>query len=190
MPFTFMKTAIEGLLLIELHCCFDDRGYLIKDYEKGEFSKQGLNIDLYETFESMSRKGTLRGLHFQTSYPQGKLIRVTQGAAFDVAVDLRLESDTLGHWAGFYLNGNSPNMLYIPEGFAHGFLALEDHTVMTYKCTNQYSRLHDSGIVWNDKDLAIEWPLHLVEGALIISERDQKHPGFIDYLNTCREKIE
>lgn len=189
MPFTFVKTAIEGLLLIEPHCCFDDRGYLIKDFEKGEFKKHGLSIKLYETFESMSRKGTLRGLHFQTSYSQAKLIRVTQGAAFDVAVDLRLESDTLGHWAGFYLNGHNPNMLYIPEGFAHGFLALEDHTVMTYKCTNRYSKPHDSGIVWNDKELAIKWPLHLVEGELVISERDQKHPSFSAYLKSCNENI-
>jgi len=184
MSFIFMKTSMEGLFLIEPDCHFDERGYFIKEFEKGEFLKNGIDIEIYETFESKSHKGTLRGLHFQSKYPQGKLIRVTRGSAFDVAVDLRMNSPTLGRWAGFDLNERNNCVLYIPEGFAHGFLALEDETVITYKCTDRYSKLHDSGILWNDEDLAIKWPLHLIEGELTISERDLLHPGFRSYLKT------
>jgi len=181
MPFSFNRTSLEGLILIQPHCHTDERGYFIKEFEKEEFIKNGIDFELYESFESMSKKGTLRGLHFQARHPQGKLIRVTRGAAFDVAVDLRMESKTLGKWEGFYLNAQNHNMIYIPEGFGHGFLALEDDTVMTYKCNDKYSKSHESGIIWNDKDLDIDWPIYLVGGDLIISERDLTHPSFSSY---------
>ncbi len=182
MAFSFKKTSLEGLVLIQPHCHQDERGYFIKDFEKDEFIKNGIRFDLYESFESMSRKGTLRGLHFQTKHPQGKLIRVTQGAVFDVAVDLRLDSATLGQWEGFYLNAQNHAMIYIPAGFAHGFLALEDDTVMVYKCNDKYSEPHDTGILWRDRELSIDWPLHLIGEDLIISERDLNHPSFKGYL--------
>lgn len=182
MSFKFLKTSIENLILIEPPCYLDERGYFIKEFEKETFAENGIDIDLFETFESMSKKGTLRGLHFQSDDPQGKLIRVSRGEAYDVAVDIRSGSGTFGHWAGFYLSGGNKRMLYIPPGFAHGFLALEEETIVTYKCTNKYSQQHDCGILWNDDHLAIAWPLERLSGPLIISERDRRHPSLESYM--------
>lgn len=182
MAFKFEQTSIEGLIVIEPHYIVDERGYFLKEFEKDEFEKHNLPINFYEVNESMSRKGTLRGLHFQSKYSQGKLIRVSQGAVYDVAVDLRNGSRTFGKWLGFHINAVNKRMLYIPEGFAHGFLALEDNTIFSYKCTNKYSPEHDSGIIWNDKTLNVEWPIKDIDVDLIITEKDKQLQTFIEFL--------
>lgn len=180
MAFKFIKTNIEGLILIEPHQFCDERGYFIKDFEKDIFEANGLPTKFYECNESKSKKGTLRGLHFQTRNSQGKLIRVIKGAVYDVAVDLRKDSPTFGKWQGFYLNEENRNMLYIPENFAHGFLSLEDDTIFSYKCTDKYNPEYDSGIKWDDKEINIEWPLDKVQD-IIISEKDNVLQSFNEY---------
>lgn len=184
MPFSFEKTTIDNLVIINPHVFSDKRGHFIKDFEKIEFMKQSLPINFSEINESKSKKGTLRGLHFQEKNPQGKLLRVVQGSIYDIAVDLRPGSKTYGEWEGFYLNDSNNKMIYIPENFAHGFLTLEDETIITYKCTNDYSPEFDSGIIWSDNDLNIEWPLNLIENnEIIISEKDQNLQTFREYHN-------
>lgn len=183
MSFKFTNTKIKGLLLIEPHFFLDERGYFIKDFEKETFFKQGLPIEFYESNESKSKKGTLRGLHFQKRYSQGKLIRVIKGAVYDVAVDLRKDSKTFGKWQGFYLSEKDQKMLYIPENFAHGFLTLEEDTIFSYKCTNKYSPTDEDGIIWNDDILSIDWPLQLVDYKSIISEKDSKLQSFMEFKN-------
>jgi len=178
--FEFHETGIKGLLLMKPRYFPDQRGYFLKSFEKHVFQEHGLPTTFGEDNESLSCKGALRGIHFQTEYPQGKLVRVCCGAVYEVAVDLRLDSDTLGKWFGIELNEENKNMLYLPEGFGSAFLALADHTVFTYKCTDQYSPEYETGILWNDPDIGINWPLDKVEN-LVISERDHKHQSFREY---------
>lgn len=180
MAFKFINTKIDGVILIEPHQFSDERGYFIKDFEKEIFERNGLPTRFHECNESKSKKGTLRGLHFQTKNPQGKLIRVIKGSVYDVVVDLRKDSPTYGEWDGFYLNEENRNMLYIPPGFAHGFLALEDDTIFSYKCTDKYNPEYDSGIIWDDKNIGIEWPLNEVNN-VIISEKDKSLQTFKEY---------
>lgn len=183
MAFKFIDTEIEGLKLIEPHQFYDERGYFIKDFEKDVFEKNGLPTLFYENNESKSKKGTLRGLHFQIKHSQGKLIRVIKGSVYDVAVDLRPDSPTYGKWQGFYLSESNKNLLYIPENFAHGFLALEDDTIFSYKCTDKYTPEYDSGIIWNDSDIGVEWPLDKVK-EIIISNKDRVLQSFEEYKKT------
>jgi dTDP-4-dehydrorhamnose 3,5-epimerase len=178
--FVFNKTNIEGLMLISPKIAEDDRGYFLKFFEKRLFQKNGLPTTFGEDNESLSKKGTLRGIHFQSEYPQGKLVRVIKGAVFDVAVDLRPESPTFGQWQGFELTEKNHMMLYLPERFGHGFLALEDNTIFTYKCTDIYSPKHDDGIMWNDPDIGVKWPVDRVE-SLIFSEKDKHHQSFAEF---------
>ena len=165
----------------------DERGYFLKNFEKSVFQKQGLPVTFGEDLESLSCKGTLRGIHFQTEYPQGKLVRVSHGAVYEVAVDLRPESDTFGQWEGFLLSAENKNMLYLPEGFGSAFLALEDDTIFNYKCTDKYSPKYETGIMWNDPDLAIDWPIEKVQ-KLVISERDKHHSSFAEYIKWEKNK--
>lgn len=176
MAITIERTPIEGLTLIHPHVFEDERGYFIKDFEAHLYEENNLPIKFFEFNESKSKKGTIRGLHFQQKYSQGKLIRVIKGAVFDVAVDLRFGSPTFGKWMGFELSEYNHDVLYIPEGFAHGFLALEDDTIFSYKCTNKYAPEFDSGIRYNDPDINVEWPVELVGGweNVITSEKDSK----------------
>lgn len=139
MSITFNKTDIEGLTVIIPHIFEDERGYFIKDFEREAYAKHNLPTEFFEFNESKSRKGTIRGLHFQQKHSQGKLIRIIKGEVYDVAVDLRFGSPTFGQWRGFYLSEKNHHMLYIPKGFAHGFLALEDETIFSYKCTDVYA---------------------------------------------------
>jgi dTDP-4-dehydrorhamnose 3,5-epimerase len=148
----------------------DERGLFIESFSKSKFQKLGLPGDFEQDNQSFSKKGVLRGLHFQTGeHAQGKLVRVISGRVLDVAVDMRKDSPTFGKWEFFDLNGLDNEMVYIPEGFAHGFLALED-SVFSYKCTKGYNKASESGIIWNDSALAIQWP----EMDYIISEKDQE----------------
>lgn len=184
MAITIERTPIEGLTLIHPHVFEDERGYFIKDFEALLYEENNLPVKFFEFNESKSRKGTIRGLHFQQKYSQGKLIRVIKGAVFDVAVDLRFGSPTFGKWMGFELSEYNHDVLYIPEGFAHGFLALEDDTIFSYKCTNKYAPEFDSGIRFNDPDINVEWPVELVGGweNVITSEKDSKLQSLEEFI--------
>ncbi len=184
MALSLEKTPIEGLTIIHPHVFEDERGYFIKDFEASFFKTNGLPIEFLETNESKSKKGTIRGLHFQQHYSQGKLIRVIKGAVFDVAVDLRFGSPTFGKWMGFELSEYNHDILYIPDGFAHGFLALEDDSIFSYKCTNKYAPEFDSGIRFNDADINVEWPVDKIGGwdKVITSEKDAKLQSLKDFI--------
>lgn len=185
MAITIERTPIEGLTLIHPHVFEDERGYFIKDFEAQLYEENNLPIKFFEFNESKSKKGTIRGLHFQQKCSQGKLIRVIKGTVFDVAVDLRFGSPTFGKWMGFELSEYNHDVLYIPEGFAHGFLALEDDTIFSYKCTNKYAPEFDSGIRYNDPDINVEWPVELVGGweNVITSEKDSQLQSLDEFIN-------
>ncbi len=172
----FNKTNIDGVYIIEPKVLGDNRGYFMETYNKEQFDEAGLNMTFVQDNESKSNKGVLRGLHFQRKHSQGKLVRVTKGEVFDVAVDLRTGSPTYGHWEGVVLNDENKKQFYIPEGFAHGFLVLSDEAVFNYKCTDLYSPEYDGGVMWNDPDINIEWPLDMIEN-ILLSEKDKKHPS-------------
>lgn len=178
--FKFLKTEIEGLVVIELSVFGDERGYFMETYNYNDFKDGGIDVTFVQDNQSKSKKGVLRGLHFQKKYPQGKLVRVTKGEVFDVAVDLRKNSSTFGKWYGVYLSEENKKMFYIPEGFAHGFLVLSDEAEFVYKCTDFYHPEDEGGIIWNDKDISINWPIDKVYD-LIISEKDKKWEGFKEY---------
>lgn len=170
--FNFIETKIKDLYIIEPKVFGDDRGYFMETYSKRDFYEAGLTMEFVQDNESKSKKGVLRGMHFQTKNTQGKLVRATQGAVYDVAVDLRKGSPTYGEWEGILLTAENKKQLYIPEGFAHGFLVVSEEAVFNYKCTNFYSPEYDSGLLWNDKDVAIEWPLDGIE-EILLSEKDK-----------------
>ena len=185
MALSIERTLIEGLTLIHPHVFEDERGYFIKDFERNFYAENGLPVDFLETNESKSKKGTIRGLHFQQKFSQGKLIRVIKGAVYDVAVDLRFGSPTFGKWMGFELSEYNHDVLYIPEGFAHGFLALEDDSIFSYKCTNKYAPEFDSGVRFNDPEIGVEWPVDKVGGwgNVITSAKDAKLQTFSEFVN-------
>lgn len=185
MAITIERTPIEGLTLIHPHVFEDERGYFIKDFEAHLYEENNLPVKFFEFNESKSKKGTIRGLHFQQKYSQGKLIRVIKGAVFDVAVDLRFGSPTFGKWMGFELSEYNHDVLYIPEGFAHGFLALENDTIFSYKCTNKYAPEFDSGIRYNDPDINVEWPVDLVGGweNVITSDKDARLQSLEEFID-------
>lgn len=170
--FNFIKTKIKDLYIIEPKVFGDNRGYFMEIYNKNDFFEAGLEMEFVQDNESKSRKGVLRGLHFQTKNTQGKLVRVTKGKVFDVAVDLRKDSPTFGMWEGIILSEENKRQFYVPEGFAHGFLVLSDEAIFNYKCTNFYSPDYDCGLLWNDKDIDIEWPLDGIE-EILLSEKDK-----------------
>lgn len=179
--FAFHNTKIAGLTRIEPFLAKDSRGYLSKSYEKQIFAAQGIGLSPWEELRSCSKNGVLRGLHFQRRHSQDKLVQVLCGSAYDVAVDLREGSETFGQWEGFYLTAENRQLLYIPKGFAHGFLALEDGTLFSYLCGDRYDPESDGGIRWNDPRLGIEWPLDRV-GAVIQSDKDAALPSLADFL--------
>jgi dTDP-4-dehydrorhamnose 3,5-epimerase len=170
----FNKTKIDGVYIIEPKVFGDNRGYFMETYNKEHFAEAGLNMTFVQDNESKSSKGVLRGLHFQRKHSQGKLVRVTKGEVFDVAVDLRNGSKTYGKWEGIILSEENKKQFYIPEGFAHGFLVLSDEAVFNYKCTELYAPEYDGGVMWNDPDINIEWPLDVIENVLL-SEKDKNH---------------
>lgn len=170
--FNFIKTKIRNLYIIEPKVFGDNRGYFMESYNKNDFFEAGLTMEFVQDNESRSKKGVLRGLHFQTKHTQGKLVRVTEGAVFDVAVDLRKGSPTYGQWEGILLTAENKRQFYVPEGFAHGFLVLSDYATFNYKCTDFYAPEYDGGVLWNDPDVGIEWPLDGIE-EVILSEKDK-----------------
>ena len=171
--FNFIQTKIPDLYIIEPKIFGDERGYFMESYSKKDFTEAGLTMTFVQDNESKSLKGVLRGLHFQTKHTQGKLVRVTQGEVWDVAVDLRKGSPTYGQWEGVYLSAENKRQFYVPEGFAHGFVVTSDEAVFNYKCTDFYAPEYDSGLLWNDADVAIEWPLEGL-GDILLSEKDKK----------------
>lgn len=179
--FSFEPTGMDGLTLITPFYAPDKRGYFTKIFEKSIFAANGIGLEPYEEIRSCSQKGTLRGLHFQRRHCQDKLIQVLMGAVHDVVVDLREGSPTFGKWQGFHLSAENRRLLYVPKGFAHGFLALEENTLFSYICGDRYDPETDGGILWNDPKLAVEWPLEKVE-RLIVSEKDAALPTLEGFL--------
>ena len=161
-----------GLLLIESEVLGDARGFFMEIWNQRRYRESGLNASFVQDNISFSRRGTLRGLHFQNPTPQGKLVSVLQGEVFDVAVDIRRSSPTFGRWHGVTLSGENKRQFFIPQGFAHGFLVLSETAMFHYKCTDYYAPKDELAIRWNDPDLAIQWPVK----DPILSERDAKAP--------------
>ena len=176
MPFTLIPCPIPGLFEIQPKIHGDDRGYFFESYSERDFNAAGINVRFVQDNQSKSSKGTLRGLHFQKKHPQAKLIRVIEGEVFDVAVDIRHNSPTYGKWHALILSGEKQNQFYIQQGFAHGFLALTDHVIITYKCTDFYFPEDEGGIIWNDLTIGIQWPDIGME--YILSDKDKKLPSF------------
>jgi dTDP-4-dehydrorhamnose 3,5-epimerase len=175
--FTFIETEIKDVYIIEPKIYGDNRGYFSETYQYENFKAAGLDMIFVQDNESKSKKGVLRGLHFQTKYSQGKLVRVLHGEVFDVAVDLRKNSDTYGKWTSVILSSENKKMFYIPENFAHGFLVLSDEATFAYKCTELYHPEYDSGIIWNDREINIEWPLERID-EILLSEKDKNQQTF------------
>lgn len=171
------QTGIDGLYVIHPTLYKDPRGYFMETYNANSFKEVGLNMEFVQDNESQSKKGVLRGLHFQRQHPQGKLVRTLSGELFDVAVDLRPNSSTYGMWYGLILSETNHLMFYIPEGFAHGFLVLSDEATFTYKCTDFYHPEDEGGLPWDDPTLGIQWPLEHIS-QVILSEKDQHWPKF------------
>lgn len=152
------KTNIKDLVVIEPTVHGDDRGYFIETYNQNDMKEAGIDVEFVQDNQSMSTKGVLRGLHYQKEFPQAKLVRVIKGEVFDVAVDLRRDSETYGEWFGIRLSEENKKQFYVPAGFAHGFLVLSDEAEFCYKVTDFYHPGDEGGIAWNDPDLGIEWP--------------------------------
>ena len=171
--FTFTETKIKGVYIIDVKTYGDHRGYFMETYKEEDFVTAGLDYHFVQDNQSSSRKGVLRGLHFQKTFPQAKLVRVLKGEVFDVAVDLRKDSETYGQWVGVLLSEENHRQFMIPRGFAHGFVVVSDHAEFAYKCDEKYHPEDDGGILWNDPDVAIEWP---DVGEVILSEKDKKNP--------------
>ncbi len=150
---------IPGPLIIEPKVFGDERGFFMESWNAARFAEEGLDIAFVQDNHSRSQKGVLRGMHFQNPGPQGKLVRVVSGAVFDVAVDLRRSSPTFGKWTGVELSAENKRMFWVPQGFAHGFLTLEDDTDFLYKCDATYAPQHEHSLAWDDPDVGIEWPL-------------------------------
>jgi dTDP-4-dehydrorhamnose 3,5-epimerase len=153
-------TALAGLKLLEPRVFNDDRGFFLESWNARAFAAAGIDADFVQDNHSRSAKGVLRGLHYQIQSPQGKLVRVVAGAVFDVAVDLRRSSETFGRWVGYELSAENKRQAWIPSGFAHGFLSLQDGTELLYKCTDFYSAQAERSLIWNDLEIGIDWPLN------------------------------
>ncbi len=175
--FIYQNCEIEGLYIVQPKIYGDERGYFMETYHYEDFKDAGLPMVFVQDNQSLSSKGVLRGLHFQKQHPQGKLVRVLKGSVYDVAVDLRKNSPTYGKYHGEILTEDNRKMFYVPEGFAHGFLVLSDTAVFSYKCTDFYHPEDEGGIMWNDPDIGIEWPLK-DDMELLISDKDKKHAAF------------
>jgi dTDP-4-dehydrorhamnose 3,5-epimerase len=174
--FNFEKTSIKDVYIIEPKVFGDNRGYFMETYNYGEFKEAGLDMVFVQDNQSKSKKGVLRGLHFQTQHSQGKLVRVISGEVFDVAVDLRKGSDTYGKWVGVSLSAENKKQFYIPEGFAHGFVVVSEEAEFVYKCTDLYHPEFEGGIAWNDPEVGIKWPISDIN-QIILSEKDSNRKG-------------
>jgi dTDP-4-dehydrorhamnose 3,5-epimerase len=174
--FQFTPLNIEGLFIIEPKCFGDNRGYFLETYNYEDFCKAGIKEIFVQDNQSMSCKGVLRGLHYQKNFPQGKLVRVIRGEVFDVAVDIRKDSKTFGRWHGEILTAENKKQFFVPGGFAHGFLVLSEEAEFVYKCTDFYHPEDQEGIMYNDPDIGIEWPVE-AGMEIILSEKDKINGG-------------
>lgn len=172
------KTPIEGVLLLKPKVFGDERGYFVETWQKERYEEIGINLPFVQDNHSMSTKGILRGLHYQKKHPQGKLVMVSYGEVFDVAVDIRPNSPTFGKWYGAILSQENQHQLWIPPGLAHGFLVLSDVAHFHYKCTDYYHPEFESSIRWDDSDLAIQWG---DTGTVTLSKKDLEGMSFADY---------
>jgi len=166
-----IETEIEGLLIVEPRLFGDDRGFFLESWNRQTFAALGLDLDFVQDNHSRSARGVLRGLHYQQPNPQGKLVRVVTGRAWDVAVDLRAGSATYGRWVGAELSAENKRMFWVPPGFAHGFVSLEDGTDFLYKCTAFYDPANEHSLMWNDPEVGIEWPLEGIEPQLSAKDK-------------------
>lgn len=173
--FKVSATDLKGLIIIEPKVFIDERGYFMETYNARDLKSAGLYDGFVQDNQSKSVKGVLRGLHFQKRRPQGKLVRVISGAVFDVAVDLRAGSTSFKRWFGLILSADNMKQLYIPPGFAHGFLVLSEEAEVVYKCTDYYDPEDEEGIVWNDPDIGVDWP---ISDQVILSVKDAQWGGF------------
>ena len=178
--FQFTKTGIEGLVVVEPKVFGDNRGYFMETYNYNDFKAAGLDMVFVQDNQSKSKKGVLRGLHFQKKNPQGKLVRVVSGEVYDVAVDLRKGSDTYGKWYGVLLSAEIKKQFYVPEGFAHGFVVMSETAEFVYKCTRFYDPSDEGGLMWNDPEIGIDWPVP-ENAELLLSEKDQHHQPLKDF---------
>ncbi len=179
------ETSIEGVYVIEPTVFGDSRGYFMETYCKADFEEIGINYDFIQDNQSKSKKGVLRGLHFQKQNSQAKLVRCIRGEVFDVAVDLRPGSKTYGKWEGVILSEENKKMFMIPKGFAHGFLVLSDVAEFAYKCDDVYNPSAEGGLAWNDPDVAVKWPMgDMKKEDLLTSEKDGKWPSLKELSKT------
>lgn len=181
--FTFTKTAIDGVVIVDVKAYDDGRGCFMETYKRSDFVEGGVDVEFVQDNQSSSTRGVLRGLHFQIEHPQSKLVRVVFGEVFDVAVDLRSNSSTYGKWEGVVLSAENHRQFFIPRGFAHGFLVLSETAVFCYKCDDVYHPNDEGGVMWNDPELGIEWPPlsgdeSFDSSKIVLSEKDQHHPTF------------
>ena len=177
---TVENCEIEGLKVITPKVFGDSRGYFFESYNKNDFVNAGITCEFVQDNQSSSKRGVLRGLHFQKNFPQDKLVRCINGEVFDVAVDLRRDSKTFGKWFGVVLSAENKKQFFIPKGFAHGFLVLSDYAEFAYKCSDFYHPDDEGGLIWNDPDIGVEWPLQ--DGVeLIFSDKDTKWRGIKEY---------
>ena len=185
----FQELDLKGAYLIRPFFASDERGGLIKDYNINIFKEHGINHDLKEVFYTLSKRGVIRAIHFQLIKQQPKLVRCVSGHIYDVIVDLRIDSPTFGQWRGFNLTGENMYSLYIPANFGHGYLVIKD-SIVSYKAGEVFYDKGDSGIMYNDPDIGIEWPFELIGGKenIIISEKDKKLMSFKMYNYTIRER--
>ncbi len=177
--FTFHKTEIDGVLVIEPTVYGDERGYFMETYNRGEFVAAGISCDFVQDNQSKSRKGVLRGLHFQKTHQQAKLVRVVKGEVYDVAVDLRKGSLTWGKHVGVTLSAENRRQFFIPKGFAHGFLVLSEEAEFVYKCDELYHPEEEGGIPWDDPSVGVKWPLEGIS-ELCLSEKDRGYQHLVD----------
>lgn len=183
---TVETCEIEGIKVITPEVHGDARGYFMETYQQRDFEAIGIDVTFVQDNQSASKKGVLRGLHFQKEFPQDKLVRVIRGAVFDVCVDLREGSKTFGKWYGVELSEENKKMFFIPKGFAHGFLVLSDYAEFTYKCSDFYHPNDEGGIYYKDPEIGVKWPIE--EGAeLIMSDKDTKWGGLTDYVKAQKK---
>ena len=183
--FKRIDTSIDGVYVIEPSVFGDDRGYFMESYSEAEFAEIGINNKFVQDNESKSKKGVLRGLHFQKENTQAKLVRCIEGSVFDVAVDLRPGSKTYGKWEGVILTEENKKMFMIPKGFAHGFLVLSDVARFAYKCDDVYNHSAEGGLAWNDPDVDIKWPMEgISKEELLTSEKDSNWPSLKELKDT------
>ena len=183
--FSFREISIPGAYEITSFFVEDNRGSFVKSFEKDIFKEHGIEFHCNEDFISHSTHNVVRGMHFQLYHPQAKLVGVISGKVFDVIVDLREDSPAFGKWEGVYLSSQNRSSLYIPRGCAHGFISLSDDSVVSYKCDGKYDKRTDTGILWCDHEIGIEWPVMDLNN-VVVGARDQKQMTFAEFKRNCK----